>query len=138
MAKRSGGGGLASLSVSDLQRELKKRQRGVPRLEKKRSKLMERVAAIEEQIRSLGGSIFGGGGAGRRGGGRGRAKNEGSLIESLRKVLDGKTMGVSEAADAVQAAGYKSNSPNFRTMVNAALLKKQHFKRVSRGQYTAS
>jgi hypothetical protein len=43
---------------------------------------------------------------------------------------------VTEAAEAVQRAGYRTNSPNFRTRVNIALIR-GGFKRVGRGQYVA-
>ena len=46
-------------------------------------------------------------------------------------------MGVAEMAEAVQKAGYATKSPNFRTIVNAAVLReKKLFRRVGRGQYT--
>jgi hypothetical protein len=71
-------------------------------------------------------------------GARTRARNPNNLVESLAAVLRGKTLSVTDAAEAVQRAGYQTTSPNFRTMVNAALLKKKFFKRVERGQYTAA
>jgi len=123
------------MSVSDLQGELRRRQRALPALNRKRAKLMTRVAQIDAHISALGGSV----GArpasamGRRG-----PRKESSLVAMLTKVLTGKTMGVIEAGLAVKDAGYESDSPNYRTMVNAALLKKAFFKRVSRGQYTAA
>lgn len=132
MAKRSSG--INTLSVSDLQRELKRRQRALPALQRKRAKLMSKVSAIDAQITALGGSAPVSG----RSGGRRGPRKDGSLVAMLSKVLSGKTMGVIEAGEAAKAAGYESDSPNFRTMVNAALLKKQFFKRVARGQYTAA
>ena len=52
--------------------------------------------------------------------------------------MRGKQMGVSEIAEAVQAAGYKTSSANFRTIVNQALIRETDlFKKVSRGVYTA-
>jgi len=48
-------------------------------------------------------------------------------------------MGVTEAAEAVKKAGYKTNAANFRVIVNQALLKHRNkFKKVERGQYTAA
>ncbi len=44
---------------------------------------------------------------------------------------------VTDAAEAVQKAGYRTNSSNFRTQVNLALIKGGKFKRVGRGLYTA-
>ena len=46
-------------------------------------------------------------------------------------------MSIADAGEAVRKAGYNTNSKHFRTMVNIALLNKQKFKRVERGQYTA-
>ena len=47
-------------------------------------------------------------------------------------------MRVTEAADAVLQAGYRTKSKTFRVQVNIALVKRADlFKRVSRGQYTA-
>ncbi len=70
---------------------------------------------------------------------RTRSANQMPLNAALHNLLKGKTMSVSEAADAVQKAGYKSNSANFYTVVNLTLLKRKDlFKRVERGQYTAT
>lgn len=65
-----------------------------------------------------------------------RARNDTTLIGALAKVLTGKTMPVSDAAEAVQKAGYRTNSNNFRTQVNTALIK-EPFKRAGRGMCTA-
>jgi hypothetical protein len=77
---------------------------------------------------------------GRRGGRGGRGGNTHSLAGALHRLLQGRTLGVAEMADAVQKSGYKTKSPNFRTIVNAAVLassNKHLFRRVDRGQYTA-
>lgn len=136
MAKRTGR--LASMSVADLQREIARRQRSTRSLQQKRAKLLKKLAALDAQITAAGGSVGsvpGGKGVGARGGTR--PKNEMSLVDALGKVLKGKTMGVAEAAEAVQKAGYKTNAASFRTVVNIALINSGKFKRVERGQYTA-
>jgi hypothetical protein len=71
--------------------------------------------------------------------GRRRARNQQSLAEALKEILTGTTMSVTEMADAVQKAGYKTKSAgNFRTIVNQTLIRDPGtFKRVGRGQYTA-
>lgn len=46
-------------------------------------------------------------------------------------------MDVTSIAEQVQKAGYQTSSPNFRTIVNQALISSGRFKRVARGQYTA-
>lgn len=60
-----------------------------------------------------------------------------NLVEALVKLLKGRTMSVTEMTAAVQKAGYKTTSPNFRTIVNQTLIKSDRFKKVARGQYTA-
>ena len=68
---------------------------------------------------------------------RKRFKNDRSLIEVLASVLKGKILSVSEAVSKAKTAGYKTTSPNFRVIVNQALIKSNLFKKVSHGKYTA-
>jgi len=124
--------GLARMSFSDLQAELRRRQRGVGTLERRRRLLAKKLDALNLRISLLGGSVNGGA---RRGAGV-RRKNAMTLTSTLAKVLKGKTMAVTDAADAVQKAGYRTSSNSFRTQVNIALIKGP-FKRVGRGRYTA-
>ncbi len=120
---------ITNMSVADLHAEIRRRERATKGLLRRRRSLLAKLARLEAQIAEAGGQA----------GGRGsRPKNEMSLVESLRAVLKGKTMGPSEAAEAVKKAGYRTSSANFRTMVNIALSKKGNkFKRVERGLYTA-
>jgi hypothetical protein len=122
---------LAKLSVTDLNRELKRRQKGGQSLLRKRAKLMEKIHALDARLRELGMAAGGGFSGGQR------PRNESYLVEALAAVLKGKTMSVTEVTEAVQTAGYKTTSPNFRTIVNQALIASGKFKRVRRGQYTA-
>lgn len=132
MAKRSSNS-ISNLSIAELNREIGRRRRALPALQRRRAKAMEKVAQIDAMIASLGGATGGGGGR------RGRSGNEGTLVDFLRRALTNTTMGVTEVAEAVKGLGYNTNSPNFRTIVNAALMsKKGGFKRVSRGQYTVA
>ncbi|RMH26317.1 MAG: hypothetical protein D6692_09460 [Planctomycetota bacterium] len=122
---------LSALSVAELQLELRRRQREVNKLVRRRDKLAAELAELNAQIADLGGAA----------GGltpTGRTRNAMTLPDALYQVLQGRTMSVTDAADAVRAAGYHSTAANFRTMVNQALLKDKRFKKVSRGQYTAS
>jgi hypothetical protein len=121
------------MSIHDIHRELAKRERFVASLERKRASLLQKIEDIDAQIAANGGSSK----RGRGGPGRTRSRNEMNLVEALSATLQGKTMSVTDAAEAVQRAGYQTTSPNFRTMVNAALLNKKKFKRVQRGQYTS-
>lgn len=133
---------LASLSSRELEAELRRRERGIEALRRRHERLLETLAELEEQIRSEGGEIgavsrAGRGGRQARAGGRRRPRNESNLIDALAAVLKGATMSVTEVAQAVQRAGYKTTSENFRTIVNQALIKSDKFKKVARGQYTA-
>jgi hypothetical protein len=135
MARRSK---LANVSARDLQAELQRRRRAAGPLQRKRERLLAKLAQVENQIQALGEQLEPSR-SGRRGAipGRRRVVNEKPLPEALHEVLKGKTMGIAELAEAVQKAGFKTHSKNFRIMVNIALTKyPKLFKRVARGQYT--
>jgi hypothetical protein len=125
---------MAGLSVKELRRELSRRQRKMPVLMRRRAKVMAKVAVLDAQIRELGGSV--GGPAGTIGS-RKHFKNEMGLADTLVAVLKDKTMGIEQAVEAVQKAGYRTTAKSFRVMVNATLLKDKRIKRVERGKYTA-
>lgn len=129
MAKRS----LSGLSVGELQRELRRRERGVDSLLRKREKLLAKVHALDSEIATLGVAP----GAGRGGATRRRPRNDSNLADALVGVLKTKTLSVTDVAQAVQDAGYVTTSPNFRTIVNQTLIKDKRIKRVGRGLYTA-
>jgi hypothetical protein len=138
---------LAAASVADLQAELERRQQTASVLSTQRDSLLAELAAIDRELAMYGAPRPRAMKArrttmrrGRKGStnGRRRAANKLSLVGVLQQVLKGSTLGVSEAASAVQKAGYKTTSPNFRTIVNAALLSNRNaFKKIARGQYTA-
>lgn len=124
---------IASVSVAELEAELGKRQREVSKLLAKRERLVEQIEEIDNEVAGLGGPGI----AGFKPGLRKRPKNEMNLVDALATVLDGQTMSVTEVAEAVQQAGYKTTSSSFRTIVNQTLINSNKFKRVSRGKYTA-
>lgn len=145
---------LSVVSTTDLQRELSRRQSALDGLMRRRDELSDALAELESEIQRYGGTGRRGRGrprgvgmrrgpgrppgSGKRRGRRGRGRNAANLVQSLRSVLNGKTMSVTEVSDAVRKAGYKTSSPNFRTIVNQALLANPDvFKKVARGQYTA-
>jgi len=154
MAKRRGRRSrLSVIPVVALQAELARRQGQLGSLIKEHTDLSERLDSVRSEIEALGGLVDGTGRSGRTGGRRGarpgrrasrtrtrggRPRNESNLVDSLAKVLKGKEMSVTDVAEAVQKAGYKTTSPrHFRTMVNIALIKSGKFKRTGRGVYTA-
>jgi hypothetical protein len=128
--------GIARLSIAELHAEIRRRSSGAQRLHAKRAKLMAKLDRLEREIEAMGGSVNGAGRGSRGGGGGRRPRNEMNLTDTLVKVLGNKTMNVTDAAAAVQNAGYRTASNNFRTQVNIALIKGP-FKRVGRGEYAA-
>ena len=121
----------SNLSITQLERILRARRSEIQRLARRRAKLARRLARIDDQMRSLGGDNGGGAGGG------GRARNEQSLVKMIEGVLGktGKAMNVGDIATAVQRKGYKSNSANFRGIVNQTLIKEKQFAQASRGMY---
>lgn len=119
-------------SIADLQNMLSERRRQRSKLLQERKKLQNRIDQVDRQIQMLDGA--GGGGAAAAGGRR----NDRPLPDVIEAVLkkSSKPMRVGEIAQAVQAAGYRSNSANFRGIVNQALIKeKKRFTSPSRGLY---
>jgi len=134
---RRSAGGLGNISLDDLEREMRRRQSEVGRLVTKRDRLAAQVADLDSQIKALGGVSAGSFGTTAAGKPRRRPQNESSLSDALLGVLKSTTMSVTEAAVAVQKAGYQTTSSSFRTIVNQTLIKDPRFKKVARGQYTA-
>ena len=126
MARPSTG---ANLSLADLQSILESRRSELNRLRKQRTKIQRDLDALDRQI----GKIEGAGG-GRRGS---RVRNPKSLNDTLEDVLrsHGKPMKVGDIVDAVKATGYRSNSANFRGIVNQTLIKDKRFGASERGTY---
>ncbi len=149
-ARRSaarGTGALASMSTEAIAAELARRQNAAPALRDREAELMAELDDIRSQLAGLDVAPARGR---RRGGGRGpgwpaggstgrkRPRNDANLETYLARVLKGKTMGVTEVANAVKRAGYKTTSPNFRTIVNQTLIRSDKIKKLARGKYTAA
>jgi hypothetical protein len=114
-------------SIGDLERMLNERRSAIARLNKRWTKAQKKLDAIDREIAKLGG------GSNAKGG---RVKNSQSLVSTLETVLKGKaSMSVGDIVDAVQARGYRSNSANFRGIVNQTLIKEPQFTSVGRGMY---
>jgi predicted TIM-barrel enzyme len=121
---------LSGFSISELEKVVRQRRGRLGTLEKRRTKLARQLESLEAEIDSLGGITA------KRGK---RVRNEHSLAESLVSVLkkNGEPMKVAEIVDAVLASGHRTSSPNFRSIVNQALIKdKQFSKGKLRGYYT--
>ncbi|MCB9838574.1 MAG: hypothetical protein H6813_04480 [Phycisphaeraceae bacterium] len=134
---------VSAMTTIELAAELARRQRRLPALQRQHAALLEKLEAIEAEMAEIGGgpgaAPRGRGAKARRmpaGGGK-RYRNSSNLEEALVATLKGRTMSVTDVTKAVQANGYKTTAANFRTIVNATLLKSDKIKKVSRGQYTA-
>jgi hypothetical protein len=127
-------GSNGAMSLAQLERLLNKRKTEISRLLRRRATVQKRLDNIDDKIRRAGGSV-----RGSRGGGGGRARNERSLADVIHDVLSkkGEAMRVQDIADAVESTGYRSNSANFRGIVNQMLIKDKRFTSPGRGFYQA-
>ena len=119
----------STLTIANLKQMLNARRAELARLQKQCAGVARELASIDRSIARIGG-IAGGKGS--------RARNEQSLTETLQSVLKdaGKPMGVGEILAAVEATGYRSNSANFRGIINQTLIKeRKYFTSTGRGIY---
>lgn len=123
-------------TIPQLESMLQARMGQLESLQKERNALQKQLDAIDDKIKNLGGSLRGMGGGGVSSGGR--ARNEKSLTETIAEVLEkvGKPASVGEILDGVKASGYRSNSANFRGIINQTLIKeRKRFANAGRGLY---
>jgi hypothetical protein len=124
------------MSTSALEAELARRESMVDDVRRERDQVASRLAELDATLARLG-APAGRGRRSARGRGGKRPRNDMNLADSLAAVLKGTKMSVTELSEAVQAAGYRTTSPNFRTIVNQTLIKDpKRFKKVSRGVHT--
>jgi hypothetical protein len=127
--------GTGAYTIAQLEQMLDKCKNERQKLERERNKVARRLQQLDSRIHALGGNGRGGRGAG--GGAGSRVRNEKSLTEMLESVLgkSSKPMRVGDIADAVQGGGYRTNSANFRGIVNQTLIKDKRFTSAGRGLY---
>jgi septal ring factor EnvC (AmiA/AmiB activator) len=121
---------MAGLTISRLESMLNQQRTKKKDLLKERTRLQSQLEKLDRQIAALDGA----GGVSSSG----RARNTLSLVATLESVLEKQPKGMSVSAilEAVQAAGYKSSSPNFRGIINQTLIKeRKKFNAISRGVY---
>ena len=122
---------LDSMTIAQLEGLLSSRRTRLNQLARDRKKAQSRLDAIDKQIAQLSGRVSGMGGGS-------RVRNEVSLVQAMQNVLKdaGKPMRVGEIADSVMRGGYRSNSANFRGIVNQTLIKeRKNFQSAGRGLY---
>jgi len=115
-------------SIGQLEKLLETRRTKLQKVVKQRERLARQLRTLDERIRALGGQ---GSGAGTR------PRNAKSLVAVMEEVLKGagKPMNVGDITTAVERRGYRSSSPNFRSIVNQTLIKEKQFAQASRGVY---
>jgi hypothetical protein len=120
------------LSLAQLERLMQSRRTELTKLTRDRDKLQKKLDALNDRISEISGGMTGG----TRGGGT-RARNAMNLPEVIHQVLSkaGGALSVGDIMEKVQAGGYRSNSANFRGIVNQALIKDKRFTSSSRGMY---
>lgn len=119
-----------NLSLADLQQIMESRRTELTKLRRERQELQRDLDRVDRQIFKIEGS------GGRRGG-NGRVRNEQSLNETIDQVLrsSSKPMKVGDIMDGVLKTGYRSNSANFRGIINQTLIKDKRFTAPERGMY---
>jgi hypothetical protein len=128
---------LAKVSVEELKKEIVRRQRALPKLIASRDALDKKIA----ELQGLGEPQA----APKRGRRKlakkrvkraKRASRPGSLSSKLVEVFQGKkSLSLGDAIQAVLAAGYKTKSKNFATIVGNTLAQDKRFRRVRKGVY---
>ena len=115
-------------SIAELKSLIADRRKRMIELKREHTKATKRLAQIEHEMDNLGGA----------GGHKGiRPRNDKNLVDLMQEVMEkkGEPMRVGDITDAVQAAGYRSSSANFKGIVNQTLIKDKRFKAASRGLY---
>jgi hypothetical protein len=124
----------AGFTITQLESMLESKRDQLGALSKERHRILKQLATIDDKVRRLGGTVRGG-----MGGGRGsRARNGKSLVGTMEEILAkaGKPLAVGDIVEAVLATGYRSNSVNFRAIVNQSLIKeRKRFTNTGRGMY---
>lgn len=117
-----------TMTIAQLENVLNNRRAQLNQLVKARSRAQQKLDTIERQISRLAGRAMANGG---------RVRNEASLVQTMEGILKsaGKPMPVGDIEAAVLKGGYKTNSANFRGIVNQTLIKEKQFNSAGRGFY---
>lgn len=126
---------LKNLSIDDMLKEIKRRNRLIAKLNRSRATLLAKVAEIDEAIKANGGEIKNMGKTRKAPAGV-RQRNQEALPDVIASVLSKETpLNASQIEEAVIAKGYRSSSTAFKTIIFQALAKDKRFKKAARGQY---
>lgn len=129
---------LSDVPLVELKREIARRQKLLPKLIAQRDALIAQIAELQRVETALAGepSVRSRATA-RPQRPRRAAGNKTSLAEVLATFMKGREKAtVGEAVEGALAAGYKTTSKSFRSVVNQMLLKSPRFKSVGRGEFS--
>ena len=122
---------LANVPSVELQKEIERRQRLLPKLIAERDALSCQIAELQCLTQAMPEQP-----AKQKALRPCPAGNKMSLADTLAKFMKGKRkVTIGEAAEGAIAAGYETKSRNFRDVVKHALRTDKRFTRVSRGQF---
>ena len=128
---------LSTMSIADLRQEIGRRQKLLPKLIAQRDALSREITELQSLATPVARKAAKPEAAPKRTRRRQRAKNKVGLADALAGFLKGKAkVTIGEAMEGVLAAGYKTKSSDFRSVVNNMLLTDKRFKKVSRGEFT--
>ena len=124
----------SDMSISDLQAEIKRRQKQLPKLRAQRKKLAQQIDSLDRKIAALAGTPKRGA---RRAAPKTARRKGKALPDYIRDVLakSAKPMRVKEIEAAVRKAGYQTQSKDFYGTVATAVREGKDFQKVSRGVY---
>ena len=127
---------LSTMSIADLRQEIGRRQKLLPKLIAQRDALSREITELQSLATPVARKAAKPEAAPKRTRRRQRAKNKVGLADALAGFLKGKAkVTIGEAMEGVLAAGYKTKSSDFRSVVNNMLLTDKRFKKVSRGEF---
>lgn len=122
-------------TIDEMMAEIKRRNRMLAKLNRKRTALLKKLAALDAEIAEHGGKPGSTARVGTVSSGK-RARNKMSLPDAMASVMSkDKPMTASDIEAAVVKNGYVSNSSTFKTIIFQALGKDKRFKKAARGQY---
>ena len=128
---------LAKMSIANLKQEIELRQKILPKLIAQRDALNREIAELQGATSPKASKP-----AKRRAAAAKAAKprrlpkNKVNLADSLAAFMKGKAkVTIGEAMEGVLAAGYKTTSKTFRSVVNNMLLADKRFKKIRRGEF---
>ena len=127
---------LSTMSIADLRQEIGRRQKLLPKLIAQRDALSREITELQSLATPEARKAAKPEAAPKKTRRRHRAKNKVGLADALAGFLKGKAkVTIGEAMEGVLAAGYKTKSSDFRSVVNNMLLTDKRFKKVSRGEF---